>query len=701
MRRTIHSTAKIRAARSDQPATDDLREPAPPKGGAAPARNRRGLGAHVRYRFDTAMAKGPSRVLLWLGAVTVVFAVAGGLVLLSTQANTGAGKTLKDFFLSLVATVDGGGEIGLTGGFTGNAWYLAVSFVLGFGGLVIVSAFIGLLATIMTEQAERLRKGRSVIIERDHTLVLGWSGKVFDVVSELVEANRNQRRACVVILADQDAAEMNDALKERITDRGPTKIVCRRGDPSDPVSLDIVRAEDARSVIVLSESEGDASAIRTTLALMQRDPGLLRLRLVVEVNDPHTARILSRVTDDRISTVVSAEVVARITAQVCRQPGLSAIYQDFLDFDGDEIYFTSADGVAGATFSQALLAYPTASVIGLRRADGSIVLDPPGDTVIEPDDAIIAVAEDDDRLTVGAVPAPTPVPDRRRPAVPVTLEHILIIGWNALGPLVLGELDTNVAAGSTALVLVDPVLLGSEPTALPVTTRLTVTVDTLAGGLAGDALERVITATHFDHIVLLCYRGDRSVAESDAQTLLTLLQLRDLLADRDDGGPVPSIATELLDSRDVHLARLEHSDDFVVSERLTSLMMSQLSENPALRMVFDDLFSPTGTQLTLEPAQDYAPLDEDLTYEAVIRGGIAMAGIVIGWRVAAADGSGPVVRLNPAKSDVIRFGPSDQVIVMRSSRHRPGDDGGVPVPVATPVGDGVPVEAAIVAALPA
>jgi voltage-gated potassium channel Kch len=655
---------------------------------------RRRALARLRYRFDTAMAKGPSRVLWWLGAVTLVFAVLGGIVLLFTDANTGAGKTVKDFFLSLVATVDGGGEIGLTGGFTGNWWYLLVSFILGFGGLVIVSAFIGLLATIMTEQAERLRKGRSVVVEKGHTLVLGWSPKVFDVVSELVEANRNLRRAVVVVLADRDAVEMNDALNERIKDRGPTKIVCRSGDPSDPVSLDIVRAEEARSVVVLSESdEGDASAVRTTLALMQRDPGLKKLQIVVEVTNPDTARILHRASNDRIATVVSAEVVARITAQVCRQPGLSAVYQDFLDFDGDEIYFAPAGNVAGSTFAQALLSYPTASVIGLRHADGTIALDPPADTVIGADDAVIAIAEDDDRLNVGTIPAASSMTLNERPVTPRAVESILIIGWDQLGPLVLTELDTNVAPGSTALVLVDPTQLAGEPVVLPATNQLTVDVAELAHS-GSDELERVITGSHFDHIVLLCYRRGHSAAESDANTLLTLLQLRHLLAEQPAGHAVPSIATELLDSRDVHLARLENGDDFVVSERLTSLMMSQLAENPELRFVFDDLFAPTGTQLTLEPAGDYAPVGQEITYADAITGGIAAAGIVIGWRTAAADGAGMTVRLNPSKTETVTFASTDQVIVLRSSRHRIAGQVSSAQEAVAPVGDIEPVDEA-------
>jgi hypothetical protein len=36
--------------------------------------------------------------------------------------------------------------------------------------------------------------------------------------------------------------------------------------------------------------------------------------------------------------VYTADIIARITAQTCRQSGLSVIYSDLLQFEGDEIY---------------------------------------------------------------------------------------------------------------------------------------------------------------------------------------------------------------------------------------------------------------------------------------------------------------------------------------------------------------------------
>ncbi len=615
------------------------------------------------------MAQGPSAALWWLGAITLLFAIVGGFLLLFTNENHGPFHAIKDFFESLVATVNGGGFIGIPNSLSGGWVYGLISFFVGFGGLIIVSAFIGLLATIMTDQAERLRKGRSEVIETGHTVVLGWSPKVFDVVSELVEANRNLKRACVVVLANEDSVFMNDSLRERIRDRGPTVLVCRSGEPSDPVSLEIARAAVAKSVIVLAdEDQADAGAVRTTLGLLQLDPGLERLRIVVEVGDPETARILKRATDDRISTVVSNEVVSRITAQVCRQPGLSGVYLDFLDFEGDEIYFAPAGGLAGCTFAQALMAFPMASVIGLHSGDGIVTLDPPPDTVIEDDDLIIAIAEDDDRLDAGPTPEPWALHPVANRAVPPPVEHILVVGWNDLGPMVLRELDANVGPGSTVTVMVDPSWLDPALVQLPTTPHLTASLTPVDRSAASEAFESILADRRLEHVVLLCYRN-RSAAESDAQTLLSLLQLRYLLSSLPDDAPRPSIATELLDSRDVHLAELERTDDFVVSERLTSLMMTQLAENPELQRVFDDVFAAAGTQIVLHPAPEEL-LGRSVTYRDVIRHSVGSSGVVIGWRVTDSDSGEPVMKLNPPKDQTVTLDAGDRLIVMRGHRRR-------------------------------
>ena len=53
------------------------------------------------------------------------------------------------------------------------------------------------------------------------------------------------------------------------------------------------------------------------------------------------------------------------------------------------------------------------------------------------------------------------------------------------------------------------------------------------------------------------------------------------------------------------LAEVTQADDFIVSNKLTCLMLSQISENPGLNAVFTDLSDPEGSEIYLKPAGDY------------------------------------------------------------------------------------------------
>ena len=60
------------------------------------------------------------------------------------------------------------------------------------GGLIIVASLIGIVSGAFDGKVEELRKGRSRVLENEHTLILGWSPKVFSIISELVVANESR-----------------------------------------------------------------------------------------------------------------------------------------------------------------------------------------------------------------------------------------------------------------------------------------------------------------------------------------------------------------------------------------------------------------------------------------------------------------------------------------------------------------------------
>lgn len=145
-----------------------------------------------------------------------------------------------------------------------NGWsFRFLMLVVTMGGIFITSTLIGVLTSGITSKLENLRKGRSLVMEKNHTVILGWSPLIFSLIAELAEANSNQKRACIAVMGEKDKVEMEDALKASVADWGSTQLVCRTGSMIDISDLRIVNLDHARSIIILGpESENpDADVI--------------------------------------------------------------------------------------------------------------------------------------------------------------------------------------------------------------------------------------------------------------------------------------------------------------------------------------------------------------------------------------------------------------------------------------------------------
>ena len=126
----------------------------------------------------------------------------------------------------------------------------------------------------------------------------------------------------------------------------------------------------------------------------------------------------------------------------------------------------------------------------------------------------------------------------------------------------------------------------------------------------------------------------------------------------------------MLDSRNRDLAEAARADDFIVSDKLTSLMLTQVSENKELMAVFGELFAAGGAELYLKPATDYVAAGAAVNFYTILEAARRRGEIAIGYRLAqnandAAQNYG--VTVNPKKSENVTFGAEDKVIVMAES----------------------------------
>lgn len=619
-------------------------------------------GERLRYRFDNSLFRSPASFLWWLalgaGATTGI----ASLVWVGVQPREDRSAVqgfFDQFFDSFNVIFFGNGPSMAT--WTDRAFSL-VCWVI---STALMATIIAVISNLISERMEELKKGKSRILESNHTLILGWSSRIFPILQQLSVANENLKDPLIVIFAEMDRELMDSEISSRVGDMGKTRIVTRTGDPSNPRDLERAAVSTARSIIILDDDDsGDAAIVSTVLSIRACAPDS-RVTIVAEIDELDHAAALSHATDGQLKAVQSQDVIARVTAQASRQPGLAAVVLDLLDFEGDEIYFTDASELVGKTYGDALVAFDNASVIGIFGNAG-VALNPAPSTVFEAGDKVIAVAQDDDKVIftglrddlaevkaarmVGEV-APSP-------------EHIMVIGWSEMGQAVLTELAQFLVAGSSIHIVANPELVDTSKLSGLAFGKIKAAFTPHIGGI--EDLTTVASKRKYDEIIVLGYRGSVSVREADAHTMLTMLLLNKLFAEEGNGVDPTRLVAEILDSRRSELARVASADDLVVSDNLAALMIAQISENPELAPVFADLFDADGSSVNVKPVETYASLGSTVTFGELVAAARSRGESAIGYRIAgiAKSDAASGVRMNPTKTSQFTLEAGDGLVVI-------------------------------------
>ncbi|MDD9379397.1 NAD-binding lipoprotein [Streptomyces sp. ZAF1911] len=643
------------------------------------------LRLRVRYRFDHLVSGGTTALIGWLALACLAVVVPASTVLVWSDRS--APTTLSGRLTAVWVSV---GQTLKIGGAVGSPLHVLASVSLALVALLFVSTLVSLITTGINRRIMSLRLGHSTVLETRHTVVLGWSDQVFPVIGELVAANANQRRSAIAVLAPQDKVWMESEISTRVGDSGRTRIVCRNGSTTDPTELCRVSPRTAKAVLVLPPTGdgGDAHVVKTLLALDAAVPGSGEGDAVVvaAVRDSRN-HVTARLAAGPAGHVLCVDdIVARLLVQTARQPGLSLVYSELLDFAGDEFYPADAGDLVGRPFGEALLSFATSCAVGLLHADGSVTLNPGREAVIGPADRIIVISRDDDTAVrtdsaslaslveeeaiVSAGPGPAPA------------ERLLLLGWNRRAPLVIEQLDQYVSPGTT----LDVVALGGYAatygarSVIAARSRLEVSLHT--GDITDPFTLAKLDVPSYDGVIVI---GETEHAAPDApgaplaaapdpdpegraddRTLVTLLHLR---AIGDAAQRELALTTEMSDDGNRLLAPARGGADFIVSGRLISLLMTQISESPYLAEVFEELFKAEGHEFHLKPAADYVRTGTEVSFATVVESARRRHACAVGYRLRAQSATAPDhgVRINPDKRHRIRFSDGDWVIVLAES----------------------------------
>ncbi|HPH19911.1 MAG TPA: NAD-binding protein, partial [Haliscomenobacter sp.] len=544
------------------------------------------LREKLRYRFENSLSHGPIAIIGWLALISFVVVVIAAIVLHFTGIGPAPDEKLsfaEAAWQSLMRALDSGAVGGDSG------WvFRGIMLLVTIGGIFILSTLIGSISSGIDQSIEDLRKGKSMVLESNHTLILGYSSKIYSIISDLCIANENQKNPRIVILANQDKVEMEDDIRSKIPDTRNTKIIVRSGSPLEASDIQVVNPHEARSIIILSPEDidnPDVHVIKAVLSLTnskRRKKG--QYHIVAEIKDPRNLEAAHLVGGEEAVYVLTSDLISRLTAQTCRQSGLSIVYTELLQFEGDEIYFSEEKMLWGKTYKDCLFAYEESCVIGVFTAGGQVLLNPKMGYVLQEGDRVIAISKDDDTIKLSEKTI-APAPESlllQGTGSSAGVESTLILGWNKKGIRIIEELDNYVLPGSKVTLLADTE--GIEADVHHFENLLNnIKVDLIQGDINNRATLESLNVETFDHIILLSYTENIEIQESDAKTLICLLHLRDLA---DKAGKDFSIVSEMLDIRNRELAEVSKADDFILSDKLLSLVLTQISENKALKKVY-------------------------------------------------------------------------------------------------------------------
>ena len=347
--------------------------------------NRIKLKNKIQGMLEETLSKGTISIIAWL-AVTmiltvIIFSVMLVLMNLKPDNETDSLSLIEAIWQNFLRVIDPGGLQ------NDRLWgYRIVSAVVTLLGVLIFGALVGVLTTGLDNLFIEIRKGKTEIVKKDFTLILGWNPTIFKIISELVISNANHKNKKIVILSKNDKIKMEDEINLRINQKEllkkfhnslgekshkiyQTKIYCRSGSIIDTDDLNIVHPENAESVIILSSEDDkeDINTIKCILALRKKAK-----KIITEIKDEHNKELMDfcfqNEENENILYIPTEKWLSRITAQASRQPGFSVIATEILNYDNDEIYFSKVGKeLIGKTFKEISLNCTTSILLGIYK----------------------------------------------------------------------------------------------------------------------------------------------------------------------------------------------------------------------------------------------------------------------------------------------------------------------------------------------
>jgi Trk K+ transport system NAD-binding subunit len=538
---------------------------------------------------------------------------------------------------------------------------LLYSFLLSVVGIAVFGILISLINNSMRNRVDALRRGDTPVLEKNHVLILGWSGVTIAVLRQLAQLRPGIR---VVILAPLDIDEMREKLRIAGIPLLRITVILRSGVTSNQGELKRVAVLRASSIIVLATRVDDSLSIKTLVQLAALDWPAEPPTITVEIKEEMSREIAQIASRNRAHIVTSSSLISRVIVQTVRNPGLSGVISELGSTSGNNICVQLVPQSVGKTIEEIAHHFPAAVPIGVswkkNTDDGlshAVALNPEPDYDLAEDDRLVFLAREQ---PVQYVARPFQSPDNiheAAPKVPSVPERILLIGSSDIIDDILLQIDDHASRGTQITVLAErPVAEIEEQIRNAQTAPFhNIATTIVQGDTASASPYSRLKLAEFDCIVVLA----SSVAgvDSDTQTLRVLLRISDIRTyDKSRAHTVVELTEET--NRDIF--QNLGVDDIVVSTDIVSVSLAQVSQEPVMGPIYRELLNVGGVEISLRPLVEYMQADSEFVFDDLVYAAQQKLEIALGVRWG---GTGSI-DLNPDRNTRRVATDSDRVVVL-------------------------------------
>ena len=614
----------------------------------------------IRYYIDKSLARSFIYVV-YLLALIVCFVVAC-ITAMDIYFGDGELRNFSQIFLDyFFAAIRGEGE-------NTNSTFIniLINTLIMLTGLFVSSIVIGILVNSIAESIDNVRSGKSFIDEKNHQLILGWSNGISLVFREFLLANSNNKDSNIVFLDEINPVEANEKIMTMFPNKEDyQKIIPKQGRISDRKYLEMVNVDQARSILI--NHDDDMESIKAIAAIVNNPERKKdKYNIVSKMNIKENYELAKIIGGEETKVLFFGDMLARVGAQSCLQSGLANVYLDLVNFDGDEIYFHKEDSLVGKTYEEAILSYETSSIIGIER-EGDVLINPKREK-IKTDDSLIAISMDDDTVIKDGVE--NVLVDQKKIVKTAPnknkVDTIYIFGYCE------GDLSKLEVICSHLINYLDDgskiFLVNDNKDSANIESKINPAKDIQISFIEGNCrsrefLEQMDIESGDKLLILSSFNGSNDINKCDAQTLFTLINLRDIEKKKNKNFV---LTTELINSHNAEIFASNSDDDYLYSEDIVQSMLVQIAENPFLSIFFDNLASPEGSEIYFKPITEYVDVSEPIDFYTICQSASFKGETAIGYQTSEREDLKTLnagVNINPLKSKKRLYNPDDKLIV--------------------------------------